>query len=133
MAKSIPNWSSKGAKKEVGDPRSHIIPDLPWKSEEAMSRTWKQIELKIAKVFGGKRAGPVGKDGPDVIECDPFAIQVKHGKQIPATIQKFMDQTVRDAPKGTLPTLIMHPYGRSIGESLVVFRLSDFREWYLDE
>jgi len=96
-----------------------------------MSKTWKTVELHICRMFGGKRSGPVGKDGPDCECTGDFAVQIKHGEQIPATIQKWMAQTERDAPKGSLPTLVMHAYGKSIGDSLVVFRLKDFREWYL--
>jgi hypothetical protein len=92
---------------------------------------WKAIELKICRLFGGERSGPVGKDGPDCRDTGIFAIQVKHGKQIPAGIQHFMEQTVRDAPRDKLPTLVMHPYGKSVGESLVVFRLKDFEGWFL--
>lgn len=134
MAKSIPNWSSKGAKKEVGDPKSHTVGELPWKSEEAMSKTWKAIELKICRLFRGERSGPTGKDGPDCTkDTYPYAVQVKHGKQIPKGIQKFMDQAIIDAPYGTIPTLVMHPHGKHINDSLVVFRLGDYWERFLDE
>ena len=93
--------------------------------------TWKKTELRLCRLFGGERSGPVGKDGPDCTGTEPWAIQVKHGKQIPKTIQKYMAQTVRDTLKGTLPTLLMHAYGAPIEDTLVVFRLGDFREWYL--
>jgi hypothetical protein len=82
-------------------------------------------------MFGGERSGPVGKDGPDCCGTEPFAVQVKHGKQIPKKIQKYMEQTVGDCPEGLIPTLVMHPYGRSIDDSLVVIPLKDFKEWYL--
>lgn len=96
-----------------------------------MSR-WKAVELAICKLFGGSRSGPVGKDGPDCKDTGMFAVQVKHGKQIPKRIQAFMCQTIADSPEGMIPTLVMHAYGTSIDESLVVFRLKDFRGWYLD-
>ena len=92
---------------------------------------WKSIERLLCRIFNGERSGPVGKDGSDCRGTEPFAIQVKHGKQIPKGIQKFMAQTVRDAPKGTLPTLLMHAHGAPIEETLVVFRLGDYRVWYL--
>ena len=96
-----------------------------------MTSTWKNIERAICKIFGGSRSGPVGKDGPDCAGTTPFAIQVKHGKQIPKGIQKFMQQTIADCPKGQIPTLVMHAHGTSIDESLVVMRLKDFKAWYL--
>ena len=92
---------------------------------------WKSIERLLCRIFNGERSGPVGKDGPDCTGTGMFGIQVKHGKQIPKTIQKFMAQTVRDCPPGQLPTLLMHAYGAPIEETLVVFRLGDFRGWYL--
>ena len=95
-----------------------------------MSR-WKAIELAICRAFGGNRSGPVGKDGPDCVDTAPYAIQIKHGRQVPKTIQKFMEQTLRDAAQGSLPTLVMHAHGTAIDESLVVFRLKEFREFYL--
>ena len=96
-----------------------------------MSKHWKAIEGLLCRIFGGSRVGAVGDEGCDCKDTAPFAIQVKHGKQIPKGIQKFMAQTVRDAPKGTLPTLLMHAHGAPIEETLVVFRLGDFRGWYL--
>jgi len=96
-----------------------------------VSKRWKAIELEICKVFGGSRSGPVGKDGPDCADTAHYAIQIKHGRQIPKTIQKFMEQTLRDATQGSLPTLVMHAHGTAIDESLIVFRLKEFREFYL--
>ena len=97
-----------------------------------MSKQWKAVELALCRLFGGERSGPEGKEGCDCKGTAPFGIQVKHGKQIPKTIQKFMEQTVRDCPPGQLPTLLMHAYGQSIEETLVVFRLGDYREWFLN-
>ena len=87
--------------------------------------------MEICRIFGGERSGPVGKEGPDCRGTEPFAVQVKHGKQIPKKIQGYMEQTVADVPPCQIPTLVMHPFGKPISESLVVFRLKDIREWWL--
>ena len=96
-----------------------------------MSKTWKAVELAICRIFGGERAGAVGKDGPDCCGTAPYAVQVKHGKQVPKTIQTWMEQASRDATQGSLPVLVMHPHGEAIEDSLVVMRLREFREFYL--
>ena len=92
--------------------------------------TWKKIELAICRRFGGSRTGPVGKDGPDCVGTAPFAIQVKHRK-VPQWLLDAMTQAVLDSPITCLPTLVLHPKGHSIDDSLVIIKLSDFEEYYL--
>jgi len=77
------------------------------------SARWKAVELEVCRMFGGKRSGPTGKDGPDCIHTEPFAVQVKH----------------RD--NGDLATLVLHRKGDAVRDSLVIFRLRDFEGWYL--
>jgi len=66
-----------------------------------MSARWKAIELEVCRMFGGKRSGPTGKE-----------------------------QAERDAG-GDLATLVLHRKGDAVRDSLVIFRLRGFAEWYL--
>lgn len=93
-------------------------------------KTWKAIELAICRRFGGRRTGPVGKDGPDCVGTKPFAVQVKHRK-VPQWLLDAMTQAILDSPITWLPTLVLHPKGKSIDDSLVIIKLSDFEEYYL--
>ena len=93
--------------------------------------TWKAIERKICAKFGGKRSGPTGKMGPDCVETAPFALQIKHRKNVPQWLTDAHVQCLNDAPRGTLPLLVLHPKGWAIGESLIVIRLATFIEWYV--
>jgi len=93
--------------------------------------TWKNIERAICRRFGGERSGPTGKMGPDCIKTAPFALQIKHRKSVPQWLTDAYVQSMRDAPNGTLPVLVLHPEGWSIDESLVIISLSEFVEWYV--
>lgn len=95
-----------------------------------MSSRWKGVELEICRRLGGERTGPVGKDGPDCTGIEHLGVQIKHGKQIPKTIQKWMGQTIGDCPEEKLPLLIMHPFQSGINDSLVVMRFKDYIDWY---
>jgi len=70
-----------------------------------MSARWKAIELEVCRMFGGKRSGPTGKEDA-------------------------MAQAERDAG-GDLATLVLHRKGDAVRDSLVIFRLRGFAEWYL--
>jgi len=93
--------------------------------------TWKAIERKICAKFGGKRSGPTGKMGPDCVETAPFALQIKHRKNVPQWLTDAHVQALNDAPRGMLPVLVLHPKGWAIGESLVIIRLENFVDWYV--
>src|SRR5262245_10912986 len=41
-----------------------------------MSQAWKQLELRVAKALGGRRAGPIGAAVSDVVGV-PFAVEGK--------------------------------------------------------
>jgi len=92
--------------------------------------TWKKIELQICNAFGGKRVGPVGKDGPDCKGTGHYAIQVKH-RTCPKWLIDAMDQAVRDSGVMQLPTVALHPKHAAIDDTLIIFRLKDFKEWHL--
>lgn len=91
------------------------------------TNTWKQAEREIASRMGGTRIPINGRKGPD---CDVpyFALEVKHGHQIPKRVQEWMDQAevaagVNDDPRP--PAIAMHPHGADYGETIIAFRLKD--------
>lgn len=90
---------------------------------------WKGVELEIAKALGARRAGAVGKEGPDILDCEPYAPQVKHGKtyKLAKWLHLAWDQAEGDAD-GLIPVLIIHEKYADILDSFVIMRLSDFRE-----
>lgn len=92
--------------------------------------TWKTVELKICRKFGGERAKKEGEHGPDCKGTDPFSVQVKHF-EFPSYLLEHMAQTIMQADDDALPTLVMHPKGHSLGQSWVCFRLCDFEDWFL--
>jgi len=97
-----------------------------------MPSTWKGFELRICKMFGGERSGPLGKDCPDCIDTEPFDVECKYGAAAPinSTLQENMAQCVRNS-RGGLPTLVMKCKGWSDDDAWVCFRLKDFEEYFL--
>jgi len=96
-----------------------------------MGTTWKDVERKICRKFGGERSGPTGRMGPDCVNTAPFALQIKHRKSVPQWLTDAYAQAMRDAPSKCLAVLVLHPRGWSIDESLVVVNLADFVDWYV--
>jgi len=96
-----------------------------------MAKRWKEIETEVCRLFGGRRAGPTGREGADCIGTGIFSVQVKHLARVSKTIVAALEQAEADAPGDTLPVAVVHKKRSGIGESLVVIRLSSFREWYL--
>jgi hypothetical protein len=93
-------------------------------------KTWKKIELALCRIFGGRRSGPEGKQGPDCKDTYPYAIQCKH-RPVPKWLNSAMRQTVRDTPDGWIPTLLLHDKGTNIEDTYVIIPLREFRKWYL--
>jgi hypothetical protein len=90
---------------------------------------WKAVEREHARRLGGKRAGPTGKDGPDILH-DAFAPQCKQRDEVAQYLKEWMNQAVGDAPPDKLPMVIVHEKGGYYDEDLVIIRLVDFQAWY---
>jgi len=91
---------------------------------------WKAIERAICKMFGGTRRWK-GEAGNDCVGAGLFSIEIKHGKQVPKKLEKYMQQTEGDCTEDCIPVVVMHPLGANILDSYVMMRLKNFREWYL--
>jgi HNH endonuclease len=72
-----------------------------------MTASWKQLELRLAKMWGGQRAGPIGRDGPDIVGV-PLAIQVKRTASTTGGIEgKWVRQARRDGKRLGLPWILV--------------------------
>lgn len=72
-----------------------------------MAASWKALELRIAKMWGGTRTGPVGRDGPDVAGV-PVAIQIKRTANTTGGIKgAWIKQAQRDGKKAGLPWVLV--------------------------
>ena len=68
---------------------------------------WKALELRIARMWGGTRSGPTGRDGPDVAGV-PLAIQIKRtGNQTGGIKGAWVKQAQRDGTKARLPWVLV--------------------------
>jgi hypothetical protein len=96
-----------------------------------MDKPWKRTERKVAAMLGGERAGPTGRNGPDVLHS-AFAPEVKHRETIPAWLDNAMAQAIRNAPVDKLPLVVLHQAGKRMSGALVVMSFDDFVEWFGD-
>jgi hypothetical protein len=95
------------------------------------SDAWKQHEREMAKRLGGKRAGPTGKVGSDVLH-DSFAVECKERKKKVAWLEDMLLQTKKAARPGQLPIVVLHWLNARHNNDIVMLRLSDFEEWFGD-
>lgn len=97
-------------------------------------KAWKRTERAIAKMFGGKRTGPTGKDMPDCI-VNGWAIEVKERKFLPVWLLDAVDQCEHNAAiyaPENIPITVLHGLGNRHENDLVVMRLGKFMEWFGD-
>lgn len=102
--------------------------------------TWKSVEAKIAAYWGGKRrgadfkkrTGPGGKN--DVVDVPGWSIEVKHNKRptwglmVSAVSQAIGAKEQSD----DIPVAVVHKLGDDYGNSLVIMRLSDFADHFIN-
>lgn len=89
--------------------------------------TWKNLERWVAKYYGGERTHWALEDA----RAQGFAIECKHGKQIPKTILKWWAQAQTNA-SGRVPMLVMHPLNWPMDQSLVCVDAKTFKELLSD-
>ncbi len=83
------------------------------------TKTWKEHERRIAKLFGGRRVGPAGTATEDV-EHPLYAIECKLRKRLPGWIKDAVAQAVGAAKRNKLPLVVLHETGRHWQNDLVV-------------
>jgi hypothetical protein len=85
--------------------------------------TWRDLERFVADYLDGERT----HWAPEDVRAQGFAVEVKHGKQIPKTVLKWWDQALRNA--GTrVPLLVLHPLRWKREDSLVCLTLRQLKE-----
>ena len=85
-------------------------------------KTWKAAERAVARLLNGRRCHFERQD----VDAGPWAVEVKHGRQIPRTLLKWWAQTQANSTGGKTPMLVLHPHGTDYADSLALVRLADF-------
>jgi len=100
--------------------------------------SWKSWELRLAKIFGGKRRGAYvsdGKGGKTDIIKDGWAIEVKLLKR--PTYQQMFDaclQAERNAEsKLDIPLAVVKKKYSRDDDALVIMRLETFRDHFIGD
>lgn len=94
---------------------------------------WKRVEEQVMEQLGGERTGPKGyghavEDG----HVGHFSVEIKHRKDVPKWLLAAIAQAENNAPKGSLPIVVIHPKHARYDNSIVVLRLAEFRDWFGD-
>ncbi len=90
-----------------------------------ISRTrGKNTELAIAKIMGAKRNHFEVED----LRHPILSIEVKHRKELPVLITKFMGQAVAACADDKIPCVVMHEGGARHSDDLVIMRLYDLED-----
>ena len=95
-----------------------------------MSKTWKEIERKVARFLGGERVPITGRirgSAPD-IEHDVLSIEGKHRERLPFWLKDAMNQAEASKVGDQLPVVILHEKRMSIDNCVVMIRLRDLKE-----
>ena len=58
-------------------------------------KTWKAVELAIARLLGGRRCHFEGQD----VQAGDWAVEVNHGKQVPRTLLKWWEHAQANTPE----------------------------------
>jgi hypothetical protein len=104
------------------------------KRRKSNTATWKAAERAIAALLGGERIPVTGRTSGERADINhaEYALEVKHGKQVPALLVKALSQAVKAAKfyldKGEgerIPIVVLHPEGARYDESLLVIQLKD--------
>ena len=92
-------------------------------------KAWKQFERFICKLFGGER------DWEHPAECrgtGVFAPEAKYRKKIPTWLVQMLEQAEQQAHDDQIGFVVLTEHNRPRMRSLVVLRLQDFYDWYVN-
>ena len=95
-----------------------------------MSKTWKNNELKVSKIFGTKRnpfSGSASHQTRSDTLHEEFYIEMKDGKQSLPT-RLWLDTVGKAKEEGKIPMLIQHGRQEKLMDARITLRLSDFLE-----
>ncbi len=89
------------------------------------ARTKQEAEKAVKDLLG---ALPCFGCSKPLDSSEAWAVEVKHGKQIPRTLLKWWGQAEQNAGDGKRPLLVLHPAGAAYADSLAVLRLADLAD-----
>jgi hypothetical protein len=101
---------------------------VPPPRKRSNTATWKQGEIRIAQILGGRRVPVTGRsrgDAPD-IEHPALSLEVKHGRHVPKLLETALEQAEKAVRGGKTPVVVMHPHGARYDDCLVILRIRDF-------
>ncbi len=90
---------------------------------------WKAVERAVAGRLQGRRTGPSGRSGPDVVS-DWLAVEVKCRRSLPQWLRGALAQARVGCPEHRLPLVILHEMGQRHDGDLVLMTLQDFEAWF---
>lgn len=91
---------------------------------------WKAAERRIARLFGGQRTGPTGRDDNDITH-PLLAVEVKYRRSLPKWALECLQQARSGrSAAGKTPVTVMLGRGMRVGDGLLVVRVADFEELF---
>jgi hypothetical protein len=93
--------------------------------------TWKKHERRTAAALGGRRTGPTGKDGPDVVDAGGgwLVIECKERRRLPGYMTGALAKVRGQAGPGQLGLVVAHELGARSANDLVIMARADFQAW----
>lgn len=114
---SMPTWGRRSSSPPIG-----------WRVSGLADKTWKAFERWICgQFFGCKRAGPVGRTGPDCAS-DVWAVECRQRRQITYGDLEEWIVEVRRESGGRLPVLVVRKI-RGAGIPAPVLFILDGEAW----
>ena len=93
-----------------------------------MSKTWKNNELKLSKMFGARRnplsGSNSGHSTSDTLH-EEFYIEIKDGKQSLPT-KLWIDTVQKAKQEGKIPMIVRHGKQEKLMDARITLKLSDF-------
>lgn len=128
--RGIPLWQ-RAAKRCSGLPTG-LVTGCRGGRGGGMGATWKEHERRTARAIGGRRTGPTGAAGPDVIGWDGrLFVECKHRLRLPGWLTGALGKVRAQAAAAgadRLGVVVLHELGGR--DSYVLCSLSDWRAWF---
>ena len=93
-----------------------------------MSKTWKNNELKLSKMFGARRNPLSGSNSAHSMSDtlhEEFYIEIKDGKQSLPT-KLWIDTVQKAKQEGKIPMIVRHGKQEKLMDARITLKLSDF-------
>ena len=93
---------------------------------------WKTHERRTAAAMGGRRAGPTGAAGPDVVDAGGgwLVIECKARRRLPGYMTGALAKVRGQAGPRKLGLVVAHELGARSANDLVIMARADFLAWF---